>query len=251
MRLFLSLLLISILPSLAHAEPKRALVLPTQLNGYIPNRAEVQKALSVLIENRLKRVRVDIEPADGLVPDELQCADEKCMSSIADHHGVDLVVASRFINDEQRNLNAYHVWVRLFLHGEPVRTAEKDCPLCSEDKATDLLAVTVAETLAAPPAPPSITEPTVGAGKKTLRALSIVLAAGGAVSIGLGAWKATQNGEVSCSPVCLRRDTTAGMATALTVGVVAIAAAIPLAILGWRAPPRRVAATAEGVRISF
>jgi hypothetical protein len=79
---------------------------------------------------------------------------------------------------------------------------------------------------------PADTGPTTT--QKVLRGGAIVLGVGGVVAIALGGWKASQNGDVSCAPVCMQRDTTAGMATAFAVGGVAIAAAIPMAIVGFR-----------------
>jgi hypothetical protein len=251
-------------------ETKRALVLPTQLGGFIPNRKEVQKALDILVENRLRRARVQVLPQTVLSRDEALCSAEACLEEIANAHAVDVVVASHFINDEQRNLNAYHISVRLFVRGEkqPHRHWEKDCAYCSDDKATDLLALTVAEALAGEPtskpaAPattpiavhetrpvaPTESSPQRSLKKPILRGAAIAASVVGVIGLSLGGWKAAQNGEVSCGPECRRRDTTGEQATFFTIGVVAIAAAIPMAIIGWKsdhAPERKVTLLPSG-----
>jgi hypothetical protein len=140
----------------AHAEEaRRAIVVPTQLGGFIPNRTEMRAALDVMVANRLRRARVTVQ-APTLSAAEGQCFDGPCLAALAERHRVDVVVASRLIDDEQRAANAYHVAVRVWVRGETpaLRTRDQACPLCSEDKATELLATLVAQAYAneAPPA---------------------------------------------------------------------------------------------------
>ena len=247
----LVLALVVTLPSGAQ-ETRHAIVVPTQLGGFIPQKAEVQQAIDVLIANRLKRAKVEVMENPPLLPEEFGCHDDVCLAQIANRHNVEVVVSSSLVNDEKRN-NAYHLVAKLFVKGESpsVRERTQDCDYCSEDKATDMLATMVAQayaneaaTAAPSSAPPpssgvaSAPPPAVDVGptttQKVLRGGAIVLGVGGVVAIALGGWKASQNGEVSCAPVCTQRDTTAGMATAFAVGGVAIAAAIPMAIVGFR-----------------
>jgi hypothetical protein len=247
------------LPTLAD-ETRHAIVVPTQLGGFIPNKTEVQSGIDVLVANRLRRAKVEVLENPPWLPEELACQEDVCLAQIGNRHNVEIVVASSLINDEQRN-NAYHIVVRMFVKGESpsVRERSVTCDYCSEDKATDLLATTVAQAYANQPAPdgnsaspadsktlapsfgaPSDTGPTTR--QKVLRAGAIVLFVGGAVAIALGGWKAAQNGEISCDPFCQKRDTTAGTATAFAVGGAAIVAAVPMAIFGWRhAHPRTLA----------
>jgi hypothetical protein len=234
-------------------EPKRAIVVPTQLGGFIPNRHEVQLAIDVLVANRLRRARVNVVSPSSLSAEEAQCQEDVCLAEIAARRHVDVVVASRLINDEQRNLNAYHIAVRMFVRDElpAIRVRDKTCTYCSEDKATDMLAVTVAEAYAnepteAAPAPAAVAAPAPTANSALtptsrpwlttplVRYGSLALGAGGVVALALGGWKASQDGSVTCDPDCQRRDTSAGQAAAFTVGSVAIAAAVPLALFAWR-----------------
>jgi hypothetical protein len=246
---------------------RRAIVVPTQLGGFIPNRQEMRAALAVLVSNRLRRVRVDVE-APALTAAEKQCQEEACLAEIARRHQVDVVVASRLINDEQRADNAYHIAVRVFVRDETpaLRAREQVCALCSEDKASELLAMTVAAayadepepvpatttttaTAAAPdsapppvapsvavaePAPPLAPAPRRSTVPWLLGGGAIGLGAGGIVALALGGWKASQDGELRCDPDCRRRDTSAGQAAAFTVGSVAMAGAVTLAVLAWR-----------------
>jgi hypothetical protein len=241
-------------------ETRHAIVVPTQLGGFIPNKAEVQRGIDVLIGDRLKRAKVDVMDNPPFLPEEITCHEDVCLAQIANRHRVEVVVSSSLVNDEQRN-NAYHIDVRMFVRGESptVRDRTVTCDYCSEDKATDLLATTVAQAYANEPSPaapavasapvmtplaPATTPVDEGptTRQKLLRGGAIVLFVGGAAAIGLGGWKASENGDVSCDPVCRQRDTTAGMATAFAVGAVALVAAVPMAIFGWRhAPARRVA----------
>jgi len=225
-------------------ETRRAIVLPTQLGGFIPNRQEVQKAIEVLIENRLRRVRYAVASAEALSPDELHCNEDACLATIGAKHGADVVVATRLINDEQK-ANAYHLFVRMFVRGDkPLRSRAKDCPYCSENKATETLAVMVAKTLAgepeeatppiAPQQPPKTPEQSVSTTKKALRGTSIASAVAGVVLMSVGGWKASQNGEVICDPECKQRDTTPAQATLFTLGTALVVAAIPMAVFGWK-----------------
>lgn len=246
-------------------EARHAIVVPTQLGGFIPNKGEVQAGIDVLIANRLRRAKVEVAENPPWLPEELSCHDDICLAQIANRHRVDVVVSSSLVNDEQRN-NAYHITVRLFVKGESPTVRERNvtCDYCSEDKATDLLATTVAQAYANEPAasaaapgatpmdatltapPPALVDRTPTTTQKLLRAGSIVLAVGGLAAIGLGGWKLSQNGVVACDPICVQRDTTAGTATGFVVGGVAIAAAIPMAIFGWRHAAARKVAAAGG-----
>jgi len=270
--LLLAAALVAALP--AHAdEARRAVVLPTQLGGFIPNRTEMRAALDLLVANRLRRVRVAVQ-TPTLSAAERQCFDEPCLAALAERHRVDVVVASRLIDDEQRAANAYHVAVRVWVRDEApaLRARDQACPLCSEDKATELLATLVAQAYAneAPPpdapaaeaAPPAAAPmatkppdppassvvsalaadfaappaPSASTSKRLwiLRGSAIGLGAGWLVALALGSWKAAQDGEVRCDPDCRRRDTSAGQAAAFTVSGVALSAAVTLAVLGLR-----------------
>jgi hypothetical protein len=261
------LLLLSMLlsaPALAD-ETRHALVVPTQLGGFIPNKMQVQQGIDVLIGNRLRRAKVDVTDNPPFLPEEITCHDDVCLAQIANRHGVEVVVSSRLVNDEKRN-NAYHIDVRMFVRGESpsVRARTVTCDYCSEDKATDILATTVAQAYANEPSPaevsPNSPPPPVvtpaplpqpsddGAAtkKKALIGGAVALGAGGAVAIGLGAWKLTQNGEVQCDPICQQRNTTAGTVTAFVVGGVAIAGAITLGVLAARQHRATVVTMAGG-----
>jgi hypothetical protein len=255
-------MLVVALPAMAD-ETRHAIVVPTQLGGFIPNKAEVQAGIDVLIANRLRRAKVDVMENPPWLQEELTCHEDICLAQIANRHGVEVVVSSSLVNDEQRN-NAYHITVRMFVKGESPSVRERNvtCDYCSEDKATDLLATTVAQAYANEPAPaaasaaPPATAVTATAPppidnaptrtQKLLRGGAIVLGVGGVVALGLGGWKAAQNGDVSCDPVCRQRDTTPGMAAAFAVGAVALVAAVPMAIFGWRHAHARKVAVAGG-----
>jgi hypothetical protein len=160
--------LVVALPAVAD-ETRHGIVVPTQLGGFIPNKSEVQAGIDVLIANRLKRVKVEVLENPPWLPEELACHDDICLAQIANRHNVDVVVSSSLVNDEQRN-NAYHINVRMFVKGESptVRERSVTCDYCSEDKATDLLATTVAQAYANQPAPePGSATP---AGNKALMA---------------------------------------------------------------------------------
>jgi hypothetical protein len=255
--------LVVALPALAD-ETRHAIVVPTQLGGFIPNKAEVQQGIDVLIANRLRRAKVEVLENPPWLPEELACHEDICLAQIANRHNVEVVVSSSLVNDEQRN-NAYHISVHMFVKGESPSVRDRDvtCDYCSEDKATDLLATTVAQAYAneATPAVPAPAAAATGAtlattapasdmapstGQKLLRGGAIVLFVGGAVTIGLGGWKASENGSVTCDPICKQRDTTAGMATAFAIGAVALVAAVPMAIFGWRHAQARKVAVAGG-----
>lgn len=260
MRVVALMLSFATLPKLAGAdEARHAIVVPTQLGGFIPNKQEVQAAIDVLIANRLKRAKVSVMDNPPFLPEEIGCSDDVCLAQIANRHRVEVVVSSSLVNDEQRN-NAYHIVVRMFVRGESptVRERKQTCDYCSEDKATDLLATTVAHAYANEPevaAPPMVASaPVIVAspepsdsptgGQKALRAGAIILGIGGVASIALGGWKASQNGSVTCDLVCRQRDSVPAMTTAFVVGGVALAAAIPMAIFGWRHAHKRAVSVA-------
>lgn len=137
-------------------EKKRALVMPTELGGIFLGRSEWRREFNAALENRLTSSRYIVAGADKLTKAETECGELACLKAIAKAHGVDVVVAGRVVNDEQR-LTSYHVRVRLVerqADGELAgREREASCPNCTEKDAKNMLATVMSAALANEPEP--------------------------------------------------------------------------------------------------
>jgi hypothetical protein len=148
------------------AAQKRALVLPVELGGFFPKRADWKREYAIALEERLRGARfVVVKPE--LTPAQAECHDATCMAALATAQNVDVVVAARVANDEQR-LTSYHARVRVVERMAPaaapaVRERERSCTNCTEVAARDLVATALSAALVdepePKPAPPVSTEP--------------------------------------------------------------------------------------------
>jgi hypothetical protein len=129
-------------------EPKRAVVVSTELGGWFPKRNQWRREYNAALENRLRSAQYAVVKADALTPAEAECRNEDCLSKIAADRSANVVVAGRVINDQQK-LTSYHVRVQVFERGtEPAsRTREEVCSNCTELHARDLLVTLMSAAL--------------------------------------------------------------------------------------------------------
>ena len=232
--------------SLASAAEKTAVVLPVRSGGYIPNREATEKTARILIENRLRAAQFRIEAPTSLTPQEASCDKDDCLVALAQKLNADVVVASALFNNQEA-ANAYFASARVYVRGREKAVVAKSasCPSCSEDQAQNKLVSTAQEALtdtglpaaSKPPEHPPTTVAKPDRLRPVLLGVGGVLLGTAAVSIGLGAWKATQNGDIACGPICERTSTTPGMATAFAVaGVTAIGGVVSIVLAIKRKP---------------
>jgi hypothetical protein len=157
-----SLLLLSALSLVAASaradENRRAVILPTELGGYFPKKAEWRREFDITLTDRLKTARINVLEGEPLTKEESECRDQSCLAAIAEHHQVDVVVSARVVNDEQA-ITGYKVEVSLVDRsptGTAFRTRDNVCKNCSEIATREMLAETLSEALAGtPPKPPT------------------------------------------------------------------------------------------------
>jgi hypothetical protein len=148
--------------------------------------------------------------------------------------------------------------------GKSVASANDNCDVCTMKEVNDGLSNAAAALRtqleppppprpAPPPPPPPPSTPETPVGKKIMRGTSVAAMSGGLLAISLGIWKATQNHSVSCDPGCSRLDTTAGEATALTIGIAAVLGGATLSVLGWRHEAKKspIALAPNNVQLRF
>lgn len=209
----------------AHAQ-KRAIVLPAQLNGWFPAKKTLPAEIELNIKDRLRASRFDINKPE-LDPTEVLCFDKDCLGAILTKYNADIVIAPKLTNDEQQATTYFgSVLVAQLPEGKlAVTKHEKTCPNCSPAASREMLVELVGQSLAVPsksgisdPPPPK---------KDAIR--PALLGVGGAllgvtaISIGIGAWKVSQNNEVACGPICERTNTTPGIAASFAIaGITAI-----------------------------
>jgi hypothetical protein len=146
------------------AAQKRALVLPVELGGFFPKRADWKRDYAIALEERLRGARFIVARPE-LTPAQAECREAACMAALATAQNVDVVVSARIANDEQR-LTSYHARVRVVERTAPsappaVRERERSCTNCTEVAARDLVATALSAALVdepepkpAPPVPP-------------------------------------------------------------------------------------------------
>jgi hypothetical protein len=255
---------LSAVPARAHAD-RRALVLPTVLDGFVLFGDSVRKATKARIEGRLLHVPVAVSP-DPLTGEESLCADEPCLSALAEHHGVDIAIATRITNDE-KGKTGYHVTVHMFVRDEEphFRQRETPCPSCTDDAASELAASEVKDVLenrpSEPPPTPAVTAPAPSPPAKWPANLSrkqkIGYRVAGLILLALGVGGVSQgfvevahnneqvgpNGETGCAPNCgFHRDTTKGQALFFSLGGASLVVGVVLTTAGfwptWRSAAR-------------
>lgn len=263
------------LPAIANAqekEKKRAIVVPTELGGFFPQRSQWRYEYNRALENRLRSARFDVPREPSLSAVETACHNLACLVAIADAHQADLVVAARAINDEQR-LTSYSLRVLLVERptpGAPAigRSREKVCDNCTEGQVRDGLATLLSATLANEPDPvvepkidpkiepqpkieprpdrpqivgPIVQEP-VDPKEATreyrrrwiFRGTGIGLAALGVLGLGQGFAEVAHSGDrVVQDGVTYRRNTAKGQALFLTAGSAFVITGAILMGVGW------------------
>lgn len=168
------LVLVALAAPAGAQEKKRAIVVPTELGGFFSQRSQWRYEYNRALENRLRSARFDVAGAATLSPAETTCREADCLAAIADAHHVDVVVAARANNNEQR-LTSYGMRVIVAERPAPgaaavARTREKTCENCTESQVRDALATLLSATLAnepepvepKPPEPPTKIEPKNG-----------------------------------------------------------------------------------------
>lgn len=138
------------------AAQKRALVLPVELGGYFPKRADWKRDYTLALEERLRGARfVVVRPE--LTAAQAECREAACMTALATAQNVDVVVSARVANDAQR-LTSFHAQVRVVERTGPaappaVRERERSCTNCTEVAARDLVATALSAALVDEPEP--------------------------------------------------------------------------------------------------
>ena len=267
----------------AAAEPaRRAIVVPVQLSGYLPRRAEWQGELDEWMSDRLRMAQFVVDGPQALSSGETQCFERECLAAIAKQHNLSVVVAARLINDQQ-DLTTFHLVVKMFLSdvgGSPAFRERTDaCTNCSLSTVRERLVVLEGSALAntnveatAPklsPAPPGKApsgpavvpvEPAAPLPERgmsprvrwTLRGVGL-----GVVALGIGglAWGGVErahdgdhvddHNNTGCGASCgFRLDTGKYQATFFALGAVGVVVGGALIAASWW-PTKRVAVTPE------
>lgn len=138
----------------AHAEERpHALVLPTELGGYVPDADDYRLELDVTLEERLRTSGFDVVRPGKLSRADAVCGEESCLRAIAIRRKTSVVVAARMRSDE-REITTYHLRVLAFLRdasGGALRSRERDCVQCSQNAVRDQLGAMLSAVIANEP----------------------------------------------------------------------------------------------------
>jgi hypothetical protein len=237
--------------------PKKALVLKTQLGGFIPDRELMQKTCDYVLRTRLERQQLEVLPAWKVFSaDEQKCFDEACMRSLATEGRADVVVAAKVYSVGQQG-NSFKVTSTVYVRDRTPTTTviTKECTFCSDDQVQTMVGATALEALeakpsAAPPPdrPPLVSErPPIDPKHRALLyavgGVGIATTVAGAVVLGV---KVGQLHDPSCSSslpadrTCpYRLDTTPGIGAGAAVAAVGVGVAITGFVLARRTYPRK------------
>lgn len=269
-------------PVAASESTRRAIVVPVQLSGYLPRRAEWQGELDEWMSDRLRMAQFDVDRSQALTSAETQCFERECLAAIAKQHNLSVVVAARLINDQQ-DLTTFHLAVKMFLSdagGAPAFRERSDaCTNCSLSTVRDRLVVlegsalanTNAEPVEPKPSPtvpgqmpsapivvpiePVAPLPARGMSPRvrwTLRGVGLGVAALGIGGLAWGGVERAHDGDhvddhnnTGCGASCgFRLDTGKYQATFFALGAVGVVAGGALIVASWW-PTKRVAVTPE------
>ncbi len=239
----------------AHAEPRaEAVLVPTELSGFVPSRDEWQHAF----DSRLRDVLVAKQSLPTLAQgaEAAPCRDAACARARAG--GAALALGARVIEDE-RTPPGYnlHLWLYRSVD-QTFWQFERACPGCTEALGADALGTLADRALSTLPAPQLATPPKPQSPIQSTNAWpappaktarSVVALRGSAITAGLlglgaiafGIFELSIDHTRHCPPAdpnCAARiDTSYGQVFGFVTGGALLSASVPLAVFGWRQAP--------------
>lgn len=128
--------------------PVAVLILPTKLEGNVPDRAAWQKAFDERIEAAVRRSGRSPRPSGPLTSVEASCRDATCLGRIAEAGGTDTVLLARVVAD-RGTPPSYRLSLVRYDRDRPgsVRNEEAECSVCTELETAERLEIMVKQAL--------------------------------------------------------------------------------------------------------